>query len=65
MVEEIYNTTGTPASNRLTIKELNDIFKYTQSLVLKNTLPFEDVSGYLYLKDRLQGSSVQNKIKYV
>ena len=65
MIEHIYNTTGAPASNRLTIKELHDIFVYTQTLLNKNTLPFEDVVGYLYLKDRLQGSSVQSKIKYV
>lgn len=65
MIEEIYNTTGTPAQNRLSIKELSDIFEYNQSLISKNTLPFEDVVGYLYLKDRIQGSANQSKIKYV
>jgi len=65
MIEHIYNTTGTQAENRLTIKELSDIFDYTQSLLLKNIIPFEDVVGYLYLKDRVTGSSLQNNIKYV
>lgn len=65
MVEEIYNTTGTPQQNRLTIKNLHDIFVYTQNALLKNSIPFEDVSGYLYMKDRIQGSAVQNNIKYL
>lgn len=65
MIEEIYNTTGAPQQNRLTIKELHDIFTYTQNLLLKNTIPFEDVSGYLYMKDRIQGSTIQNNIKYL
>lgn len=65
LVEEIYNQSGTAQRNRLTIKELSDIFDYTQNLLNKNTIPFEDVSGYLYLKDRIQGSAIQNKIKYV
>lgn len=65
MIEEIYNTTGTPQTNRLSIKELHDIFVYTQSLLLKNTIPFEDVSGYLYMKDRIQGSTNQTQIKYL
>lgn len=65
MIEEIYNVTGTSAKNRLSIKSLHDIFVYTSSLLVKNTIPFEDVVGYLYLKDRILGSSVQSKIKYV
>ena len=65
MIEEIYNVTGTSAKNRLSIKSLHDIFVYTSSLLAKNTIPFEDVVGYLYLKDRVLGSSVQSKIKYV
>ncbi len=65
LIEDIYNTTGTPATSRLTIKELHDIFVHTGSLLSKNIIPFEDVVGYLYLKDRLIGSSLQSKIKYV
>lgn len=65
MIEDIYNTTGTQASNRLTIKQLSDIFDYTQASLNKNTIPFEDVVGYLYLKDRITGSSLQSNIKYV
>lgn len=65
MIEEIYNNAGTPASSRLTIKELVDIFKYTQSLLAKNTIPFEDVVAYLYFKERIQGSTIQSRIRYV
>ena len=65
MIEDIYNTTGTSQTNRLSIKELHDIFVYTQSLLMKNTIPFEDVSGYLYMKDRIQGSTNQTQIKYL
>jgi len=65
MIEEIYNNTGTQSENRLTIKQLSDIFDYTQAQLAKNTIPFEDVVGYLYLKDRVTGSSLQSNIKYV
>lgn len=65
MIEEIYNTTGTAQQNRLTIKELHDIFVCTQNQLVKNTIPFEDVSGYLYMKDRIQGSARQTQIKYL
>ena len=49
----------------MSIKNLHDIFVYTQGLLLKNIIPFEDVSGYLYLRDRLITSAYQSKIKYV
>ncbi len=65
MIEEIYNTTGAPATNRLTIKQLSDIFEYTKNNLTKNIIPFEDVVCYLYLKDRIIGSNVQSNIKYV
>ncbi|MBQ7466859.1 MAG: UvrD-helicase domain-containing protein [Clostridia bacterium] len=65
MVEDIYNSTGTSAKNRLTIKQLSDIFNSTANMLGKNTIQFEDITGYLYMKDRLQGSKVQNTIKYV
>lgn len=65
MIEDIYNTTGTSQTNRLSIKELHDIFVYTQNLLMKNTIPFEDVSGYLYMKDRIHGSANQTQIKYL
>ena len=65
MIESIYNTTGTAAKNRLTIKQLSDIFENTANMISKNTIAFEDITGYLYMKDRLQESKVQNTIKYV
>lgn len=65
MIETIYNTTGTAQINRLNIKELHDIFIYTQNLLNKNIIPFEDVCGYLYLKDRIQGFPKQNTIRYL
>lgn len=65
MIEEIYNTTGVVKTNRLTIKELHDIFIETRENLEKNMLSYEDVSGYMYLKDRLTGLVSQSKIKYV
>ena len=65
LVEQIYNTTGTAKNNRLTIKELDDIFVYTSASLSKGVIPYEDVSAYLYLKNRLVGSASQSKIKFV
>lgn len=65
MVQEIYNCTATQKNNRLTIKELDDIFAYTSANLVKGNIPFEDVCGYLYFKDRLLGSITQKKIKFV
>jgi len=65
LVENIYNTTGTSQDTRLNIKQLHDIFVWTGAQLSKNIIPFEDISGYLYLKDRISGSANQNKIKYV
>ena len=64
-VEEIYNSTGTNKKDRLTIKALCDIFDYTSSCLAHGVLPYEDVSGYLYLKDRLTGFKTQSSIKQV
>lgn len=65
LVQEIYNETGTQKSQRLTIKELDEIYNYTSNHLGKGNIPYEDVCGYLYLKERLIGSSVQKKIKFV
>jgi len=66
MLENIYNTTGTPKNQRLTIKELHDIFVETKSNLERNSIDYADVSGYMYLKDRLTGLVSQSKkIKYV
>jgi len=64
-VIEIYNETGAPRSNRLTIKELGDVFRYTQQNMQKGVLPYEDVSAYMYLKDRVFGNKSHSDIKYV
>ncbi len=65
LIEEIYNSSGTSKQQRFTIKELSDIFDYTQNNLSKGILPFEDVSGYMYLKDRLVGFRTQHNIKQV
>ncbi len=65
MVEEIYNTTATQKKMRLSIKELINIFDYTRDLLSHGYIPFEDVSGYMYLRDRLYGNASQHKIKYL
>ncbi len=65
MIENIYNTTGTLKANRLSIKELHDIFAETKQNLEKSIIDYADVSGYMYLKDRLTGLVSQSKIKYV
>ena len=65
MIEDIYNTTGTLKKDRLSIKQLHDIFVQTKANLDKNYLDYSDVSGYMYLKDRLTGLMSQSKIKYV
>ncbi len=65
LVQEIYNETGMQKSQRFTIKELDEIFNYTSNNLAKGNIPYEDVCGYLYLKERLIGSAVQKKIKFV
>lgn len=65
LIEDIYNSTGIAKTSRLTIKELNEIFAYTNASLAKGVIPYEDVCGYLYLKNRLIGSVPQKKIKFV
>ncbi len=65
LIEEIYNIVGTSKQNRFTINELTEIFNYTQSNINKGIMPYEDVSAYLYFKNRLIGSNAQNQIKFV
>ena len=65
LIEEIYNTTGTQKKMRLSIKELTSIFDYTREQLNRGLIPFEDVSGYMYLRDRLYGNASQHKIKYL
>ena len=65
LVENIYNQTGVNKNQRFTIKELSDIFDYTKANLQKGILPFEDVSGYMYAKDRVVGFKPQRNIKQV
>ncbi len=65
MIKDIYASTNTPKTHQLTDSELGDIFDYTSQNLENNVILFEDIVGYLYLKDRIQGSMAQSKIKYV
>ncbi len=65
IIQNIYADTNTNQQNRLSREELKAIFNYTKAQIEKNTLPLEDVVGFLYLKERMHGSSIQSKIKYV
>ena len=64
-VQNIYNELGTVKSERLSIKDLKAIFDYTQELLNKNIIPYEDVMAYLYLKERVTGTVTQSGIKQV
>lgn len=65
LVENIYNTTGAQKKMRLSIKELTSIFDYTRDQLKNGMIPFEDVSGFMYMRDRLYGNASQHKIKYL
>lgn len=65
MIESIYNETATPKDFRLTIKELSDIFEYTSQMLAKNIIPFEDVTGFMYMRSRLLGTKCRTGLKYV
>ena len=51
--------------NAISRQELEEIFDLTHESLKNGVLPFEDVSGYLYLKDRLTGFKTQANIKQV
>lgn len=62
LVKQAYSTSSNPI---LTDSELEDVYDYTLSKLNCGFLPYEDVSGYLYLKDRLTGFKTQKEIKQV
>lgn len=64
-VQSIYNELGTVKSERLTIKELKDVFEYTADNLSKGQLSYEDVNPYMYLKERVTGLAEQHYIKQV
>ena len=64
-VQNIYNELGTTKQERLSIKDLKEIFDYTHELLEKNVIPYEDVMAYLYMKERVTGTVTQNGIKQV
>jgi len=64
-VQNIYNEIGTPKQDKLTIKELKEVFDYTKESLEKGFISFEDVVPYMYLKERLVGAREQHGIKQV
>ncbi len=64
-VQTIYNELGTSKQERLSIKDLKEIFDYTNEQLEKSTIPYEDVMAYLYLKERVTGTVSQTGIKQV
>ena len=65
IIEKAYNELATPAANRLTIRQLKEVFLFTKDLLSKNSLAYEDVMNYLLIKGRVQGFAPQNNIKHV
>ncbi len=64
-VQEVYNQLGTTKADRLTIKELKEIYEYTTEHFSKGVLSYEDVMPFLYLKERVSGVVEQHSIKQV
>ncbi|MEG1582147.1 MAG: AAA family ATPase [Clostridia bacterium] len=65
MIEKIYNEVGTSKNERLSLIELAEVFDYTKTQLLKNNMPFEDVTAYMYLRTRLLGATKQATIKHI
>lgn len=65
LVQSVYNELGTPKADKLTIKELKQVFDYTKEGIEKGVLSYEDVMPYLYLKERMLGVVEQHGIKQV
>ena len=65
LVQSVYNELGTPKNDKLTIKELKQVFDYTKDSIEKGFLSYEDVMPYLYLKERMLGVVEQHGIKQV
>ena len=51
-VQEIYNELGVEKSDKMTIKELKDIYEYTIDGLNKSVLSYEDVTPFMYLKEK-------------
>lgn len=64
-VQGVYNELGTPKQERLTIKELKDVFEYTNDCITKGYISYEDVTPFMYLKERVMGFNEQHAIKHV
>ena len=65
LAQNTYNELGTKKQERMTIKELKDVYEYTTENISKGVLSYEDVMPFLYLKERLNGSPEQLQIKHV
>ena len=64
-VQDIYNELGVEKSDKMTIKELKDIYEYTIDGLNKSVLSYEDVTPFMYLKERVTGVMEQHSIKQV
>lgn len=64
-VHNIYNELGTAKKDKLTLKELKEVYDYTRADLDKGIMSYEDVMPYMYLKERMLGVVEQHGIKQV
>lgn len=64
-VQDIYNELSVEKSEKMTIKDLKEIYEYTNDGLQKGILSYEDVTPFMYLKERIVGVTEQHAIKQI
>lgn len=64
-VQDIYNELSVEKSEKMTIKDLKEIYEYTNDGLQKGILSYEDVTPFMYLKERVVGVTEQHAIKQI
>lgn len=64
-VQDIYNELSVEKSEKMTIKDLKEIYEYTIDGLQKGILSYEDVTPFMYLKERVVGVTEQHAIKQI
>ena len=64
-VQDIYNELGVEKLDKMTIKDLKEIYEHTYEGLQKGVISYEDVTPFMYLKERVVGVTEQHAIKQI
>ena len=64
-VQDIYNELGVEKLDKMTIKDLKEIYEHTYECLQKGVISYEDVTPFMYLKERVVGVTEQHAIKQI